>query len=929
MSPTPPESPELELPDVAPPSVDIDGELHLAELQQAFAGAEAKPVRYRQWEVEKLLGTGGMGRVYLARHLALDRRVALKIVAQTRGANEEAQALRVIREAQALARVKHQNVLAIHQVDTSGERTVIEMEYVEGSTLQTWQADPGRDWRTIVEAYADAADGLAAIHAAGLLHRDIKPTNLLVDADNRVKVADLGLAIAASRDGKTDEAAGDRTQDVVLGLPLTAAGGLVGTHGYMAPEVIAGDEASPASDQFSLAVSLYEAVYGTRPFVGDTPRELALAMRNKSLAEPSTRAWRPRWLRRCLARALSFEPGQRYPSVAALAADLRWRLRLRRLLLGAGAAIAILTGVGAGVWFAKPLPPDPCAQIGDELASVWSPERRDSIVAATGTPDETNLALGLLLQTIDAQAEAWTTARTQWCASVVAHQDAPDSIEARLDAQQDACLRYNRRHLAVLVDALANDAGGLSSRHAELAEAVDGLPSCTQRLQLGDWAPVERDDESDAQLSEALAAEIAGDYAKAITLARSVADRTKDSDPFRHVQALYRLGRALGLDRQDREALDVLAQARNAAFVIGHDELICRASAFEARLQAGVHYDVARARRDLEFTDACTKRVSARSSLLEADLVEVRGLLAHAANVPVQAIASHRKALELRKKLLGDKHPSVAKSKLNLANAMASADPATIDEAEIVRLYVEAIELRELSYGPDHPEVAHALFDLGDFYRLREQTELARAAFLRTEEIYAKAEGEHARARLKLHLALANIAMFESQLEEAHVRLDQAASLHIENMDVRIEHATLRELQGMLALREGDFRQAADALRQATRLHDRLDPGGPASLSCMALEIDANSGLRDHARIVALARDGGPELRAHMQSIDPAACGAIAWHAAEALMGAGERDLARAYLELAHRSYVQLGEAEFIEEIQQLLTTLDHHPPTP
>src|SRR5690606_24124358 len=170
--------------------------------------------------------------------------------------------------------------------------------------------------------------------------------------------------------------------------------------------------------------------------------------------------------------------------------------------------------------------------------------------------------------TLDERVAGWTDTRLQLCASEHAHQQqAPGSIEARLDAQQHACLRYTRRHLETLIDALAREGSGLSSRYAELAEAADSLPSCTQRREHA--AEIVRDDESDEKLSEALTAEVTGDYERAIALARDVADYTEERDPFRHVQALYRLGRGLGLARRDPEALAVLEQARNDAFMLG------------------------------------------------------------------------------------------------------------------------------------------------------------------------------------------------------------------------------------------------------------------------------------------------------------------------------------------------------------------------
>ncbi|MFY0580423.1 serine/threonine-protein kinase [Cystobacter fuscus] len=231
------------------------------------------------------LGQGGMGMVYAAYDSVLDRKVALKLLppGDVDGDTEMTSGrARLLREAQAMARLSHPNVVAVYDVHQHGLQVFMAMELVEGQTLLQWQRQQKRGWKEILAAFLSAGRGLAAAHAAGLVHRDFKPTNVLVGKDGRVRVTDFGLArthnAPPEEPSEPEPSPGTRDTSPVkahsmLELELTQRGAVLGTPAYMAPEQFRGAAADARSDQFSFAVSLWEALYGERPFEGTTTGE--------------------------------------------------------------------------------------------------------------------------------------------------------------------------------------------------------------------------------------------------------------------------------------------------------------------------------------------------------------------------------------------------------------------------------------------------------------------------------------------------------------------------------------------------------------------------------------------------------------------------------------------------------------------------------
>jgi len=231
-----------------------------------------------RYTVRHLIGAGGMGEVYAALDGELGRTVAIKLLRPTMRAGGTRARARLLREAQALARLHHPNVVTVHDVGTDHERVFLAMELVEGPTLGEWLRQRARPWREVRDAFVAAGRGLAAAHAAGIVHRDFKPHNVIV-ASGRVVVVDFGLARAGGEEEDSSPAASSPTTGEMLGTDLTLTGERVGTPLYMAPELVAGGVVTAKADQFALCVALFEALYGRAPFAGRSLEELAAAVR--------------------------------------------------------------------------------------------------------------------------------------------------------------------------------------------------------------------------------------------------------------------------------------------------------------------------------------------------------------------------------------------------------------------------------------------------------------------------------------------------------------------------------------------------------------------------------------------------------------------------------------------------------------------------
>jgi WD40 repeat protein/predicted Ser/Thr protein kinase len=304
------------------------------------------PERIGRFRVLERVGAGGMGVVYAVYDDQLDRKLAVKLLLGSASRDPEGH-VRLLREAQTLARLSHPNVVQVHDVGEWQGRVFLAMEFVRGQTLRRWLADETPSVRAIVQVFARAGAGLAAAHRVGIVHRDFKPDNVIVAADGDVKVVDFGVARAVGDDAAAHERACTGTPDLAVRIEraLTQTGQILGTPAYMAPEQITGDCSDARADQFSFAVTLFEALYGHRPFDGPDLVTLTRALTSGRVEIP--RAPRvSRRIRDALLRALRPNPDDRFASMQGLLAALDPPVRRYAITLLAGVAGIGLGGAG-------------------------------------------------------------------------------------------------------------------------------------------------------------------------------------------------------------------------------------------------------------------------------------------------------------------------------------------------------------------------------------------------------------------------------------------------------------------------------------------------------------------------------------------------------------------------------------------------------
>jgi eukaryotic-like serine/threonine-protein kinase len=398
-----------------------DVDRYVRDVMRARVAAElfgsAPAVTVGRYELRRQVGRGGGGSVFVAWDPELTREVALKLIA----AADPALRARALAEGQALARLSHPNVVPVFDVGVVDERVYLVMELIRGASLRSFAA--GARPREIIAAYRQCAHGLAAAHAAKLVHRDFKPDNAVMGSDGRVRVVDFGLAIDDRRDD---------------GAHIS---GRAGTPRYMPPEQRRGEPLTAAADQYAFAASLQEAL----PAV-------------------------PAWLSRIVERALADDPAARFPSMDALGAALardpvtKWR---RRGLVALPVAVAI---AGYAVGGARDSGPEPCSGGAAELATTWTPARRIAVaahLASLGTP-YARLAAERLGSGVDAYAARWLATRRAGC---LAHQRGELS-DAMYDRRQ-ICLASARTQLGALLE-LGGTAG--ADKIDSLVRAIPELP---------------------------------------------------------------------------------------------------------------------------------------------------------------------------------------------------------------------------------------------------------------------------------------------------------------------------------------------------------------------------------------------------------------------------------------------------------------------
>jgi eukaryotic-like serine/threonine-protein kinase len=901
------------------------------------------------------LGAGGMGIVVAASDPELGRRVAIKVLRRDRpapGAKPVEHTVRLdqagrrrnldreqlLAEARAVAQVSHLNLVTIFEVGEVNGQIFLAMEYVEGETLTRW-LEKKRSVGDVLDVFVQAGRGLAAVHAAGLVHGDFKPDNALVDRTGRVRVIDFGLARAAA---------------------AAAEGGRpVGTPRYMAPEQFAGRPVDSRADQFAFCVALYEALYGEIPFPA-AACDAELASRRRALGPLRPASHRgPRALERAVLRGLARDPAARFASMDDLLAALERVVSRKRALQQLGVAVALaVSAVAAALSLTGGSERDPCESVDRDLAGVWDRVADGRIRAAFTASSRPHAASSYerARTALHAYAGAWTRTRRSACRAARSGEESP-----ALRDRRGACLDRRRLRLGALVEMLARADDEIVDRALEATADLEPIEACSDGEALLAGPPPSTDPAARAELA-ALEPKVA--EAEVTLLAGRAADAERALGP------LLARARALGnqpliasiarLHGRALEDLDRAAEARDALF----ESVGAAERAGLAPAAADAHVDLIRvvgvrlaqhseARLLARAAGAALERSATREDpSRRAALLTAEGAVEmEVPNLPRSAELLGR-ALALRRSNLPADHPDIAVSEMSLGTCLSRQ--ARFAEA---RAHLEAATtFRRRVFGDHHPLTASALIDLGvALYKegrhddARDQFRAALAILERMPELrgYPKVLNNLAALETKAGRPEQAIRYHEAALAIRRTRLgpdhpEVASSLY----NLGVAYAELGQLDRALQLLQsaleidrralgeehgayaGDVVAVADILRRLGRVREALEMA-EKGLGLLIRELGTDHPGTGSARMVMGAaliarrrhREAIPVLERSIELLPPADPDqAMAkFHLAQALAATGKRAAARALARDAREQLSRGGQRHSIAVVDAWL----------
>lgn len=634
-----------------------------SQVMAALFNAEVAAPTVGRFRLRAKLGAGGQGVVYAARDPELNRDVAVKLVRVHSKAEREA----TLDEAKALAKLSHPNVVAIFDVGVVDEQVYLVMEFVGGRTLRTYAQESGRTYRDVLRAYKKAAAGLAAAHQGGLVHRDFKPDNAVIDEDDRVRIIDFGLAI---EDGSE-----------------AAKGG--GTPGYRAPEQAAHGLVGVAADQFALCHSLREGIDATAD--GD----------------------RARWLAPILARGCEPDPADRFESIheltAALERDPRRLWKRRALAIGAVSTIAVAFAVGATVFGASDAAGS-CDTGEGALASVWpASDRARSQQHLANFGDYGALVASRIEAGTEKFSSEWSAVHRNSC---LEHRRG-ESSDYLLDTKMQCLQNQRQAFSSVRAVVERSDASSL----AGVVLALNALPSpgsCEELRPLtGEEEtpehlrkPVARIKEQLAELRVKIAA---GQYVVADELGLELEERARLLDyPPVLAEVLLLRGRLAIAKESLADAKGPLAEATAIALTAGMDSTATEAWARRAWVD-GMTTDATQALAGVELIEALAKRLD-ETSFPNALLRNNIGSIYIAKGDHAAARDELRNAVEIARQIEGP-------NALELVNTRGNLAIVTDDQDERDALAAESVAMFTKLVGSSHPHTLAALLNQGKLRR--------------------------------------------------------------------------------------------------------------------------------------------------------------------------------------------------------------------
>ena len=892
--------------------------------------------------VLKRIGQGGMGVVYAAYDPDLNRKVAIKLIRERGSIPGHIARLRLLREAQAMAQLTHPNVIAVFDVGTAFDQIFVAMEFIDGWTLRQWLKAEPRSQLAIVSAFELAGRGLAAAHAAGFIHRDFKPDNVLVSKDGRVLVTDFGLArivdVKASADAPntapntatrtaTKAAINNPTElaaetvpdpvpepaladrDTPLNTALTDAGLAVGTLAYMAPEQLMAQDVDPRADQFGFCVALYEACYKVEPFEGATSRLRLDKMYNRGPQLPETaERLPPRW-HRALLRGLCTEPDQRFPTMGALLAELGpdQGPKRRRWLLISMMIILVIALAGLYVRAQKRSLDSYCRHATNRQPALWDAGTKKAVHKALLATDrsEGESIWKRLAPELDDYVQKWKAMNTESCQATLIRREQ----SAVLYELRQACLDRRRHEFSAFTTLLLTADKSAVQRAESALDDFTPVSACADIAALSAPTPMpdqpqlrERIRSVYRSLEELKAFEHIGKYSIVTERARALVG---DAQALGYAPALaeaeYLLAKVL-FNTNDYGGAEQAYIAAAAAAVQGHDAHLA-ARAYTALVGlSGIRR---------QFAAADTWEALAQAELGPVPnnpSIRVRLLLYSCQNSTARrqfaaATQSCQAALKLCESLDFQQTTQHAAVLRGLANLQLQQDHLSA----ALPLFAQVIQSEERLYGPLHPTLAATLRELALVLFAQENPKEAQ-----TQALRALAIDEHSFGPLHVGLAdslrlLANLALVRGDPAEAieyarRALLGTSATLGPDHIDTAMAHCAL----GDVYARSAHFAAALAEHRAAV--------AGLAVYSDEVRTAAATLGIAEDLLAIGQAAEALPMLQwgfpAQLPAWELALRGRrdLAW--ARALWAVDREGQARHAHELAlaaRKSYEQLG----------------------
>lgn len=860
----------------------------------------SNPTKIGRFTFLEPIGSGAMGVVCAGYDPRLDRKVAIKLLAARHDTERRRQ--RMVREAQAMAKLAHPHVVTVFEVGEYQGQIFVAMEFVKGGDLRQW-LETERSWREVVDVYTQAGRGLAAAHQVGIVHRDFKPDNVFIGDDGRVRVGDFGLAHQGALTESQPANAAGMPQQV-----LTQTGALMGTPAYMAPEQFSGKSTDSRTDQFAFCVSLWEALYGVRPFAGTTFIELADAVESATFTPLPKRTGVPHRVHQVLLRGLSTDPADRFPTMELFLESLAAAVNFRRTIVISASVIfafvAVITAIAVAAMDDVDTLAQRCFDAGS-LDGVWSPAIAESIGQAL---DEVGVSYGAatwatVQPRLDEYSAALSAAMVDACITREGHRGTlPPALGEQLE-----CLERRRLDLRAVIEQFQSPDIKTIENAVAIASGLPALDRCNDlddlasealRRRKSGYAGAPDDPEwiaIEALLSKARVA-IRGErieQAEALANETLTAAEALGARPLR-AGALFCLGTVAQLRGKYEEARKHLRTALFEAEAVGDDRLALEIVLGFLRVDGVVNTDASAAQSWGLLAEAKIGFVGEPQHKIELDLK--RGVVfyetgewesaAAAVSAAVALAAEHREA-----------NPELYVSALNILSTVEKArGDLTTSEQTLRKALAEHVEI----FGAGHPYQAMLLYNIGAVQLMRNELQAARDSFAKSlaarEAAYGPDHPEVAQSLNGLAAALLDLGDAEAAIpliqrslvidEKARGIDDAELIFPLNNLadaltaEERFAEAEPHLVRALAILKKRDLMETSRAVLILTSL---------AALDLVGEHFDEGLERLDKASTIA---------RKVMGEAHPS-LGELQYQRAELLLGKGEREAAEASLKKA------------------------------